>query len=140
MFTDKKTTQLCSVKKRKTFPDPHKSCQHPFSLKSNTMLIKNDAPTLRLVHDHFQADEARDLIDQLINDRVRQHKILMLRRWERNHRYDAKPANDRLQLLQTQGQEIQRLIAQAKQLGLDIEIKASIEVRVVSKLAAEAAN
>ncbi len=97
------------------------------------MLTKEILQTIQLANENCQPDEAWEMIDTLIDERISQHNIQMLRNWEGNHHFDSKPFDQKISDMKSQRKEIKSLIAQAKAQGYNIEVKAHIEVKMVKK-------
>lgn len=97
------------------------------------MLIKDTAQNIQLVNEKNTPEEAFEMIDTLVEDRIRFHKIQMLRKWERNHRFDSVPHDQKIVELRAQRTSTKAFIAQAEREGYDVEITTNIEVRLVKK-------
>jgi hypothetical protein len=57
----------------------------------------------------------------------------MLRKWERNHSFNAAPFDQKIKELKARCKELKTMIEEAKRQGFNIEIKANIEVRMVRR-------
>ncbi len=97
------------------------------------MLTKKVSHTIQLVKDNCPPDEAAELIETLVGDRIRLHNIQMLRCWEGNHHFDTTKADHKIVELKAQNKSARALIAEARELGFNVEVSASIEVRLVKK-------
>jgi hypothetical protein len=97
------------------------------------MLVNEISQNIQLVNEKETPVEALEIIDTLVEDRIRFHKIQMLRKWERNHRFDAVPHDQKIVELRAQRTSTKAFIAQAEREGYDVEITTNIEVRLVKK-------
>lgn len=97
------------------------------------MLTKKLSHIIQLVKDNCPPDEAAELIETLVGDRIRLHNIQMLRRWEGNHRFDSTPFDQKIVELKTQRKNARELLAEAREQGYNLEVSASIELRLVKK-------
>ena len=97
------------------------------------MLTKEILQTIQLVNENYQPDEAWEMIDNLIDERSRQHNIQMLRKWEGNHSFDSRHLDGKIMEMKSQAKAVKSLIEQAKNYGFNIEVTASIEVKMVKK-------
>jgi hypothetical protein len=97
------------------------------------MLTKEVSHIIQLVKDNCPPDEAAELIETLVGDRIRLHNIQMLRRWEGNHHFDSTPFDQKIVELKAQKKSTRELIAEAREQGCNVEVTASIEVRLVKK-------
>lgn len=97
------------------------------------MTIKEISQSILLVHEKSAPEEALEIINTLVDDRIRLHKIQMLRKWERNHRFNAKPCDEQMELLKQQRTCTKAFIEQAEKEGYNLEITANIEIRLVKK-------
>jgi hypothetical protein len=88
---------------------------------------------IQLVKDNCPPEEAAELIETLVGDRIRFHNIQMLRRWEGNHRFDSKPFDLKIVEMKAQKSKVRELLAEARELGYNVEVSASIDVRLVKK-------
>ena len=97
------------------------------------MLTKKMSHIIQLVKDNCPPDEAAELIETLVGDRIRFHNIQMLRRWEGNHRFDSKPFDQKIVEMKAQKKNVRALLAEAKEMGYNVEVSANIDVRLVKK-------
>lgn len=97
------------------------------------MLTKKISNIIQLIKDNCPPDEAAELIETLVGDRIRLHNVQMLRRWEGDHRFDSTPFDQKIVELKLQTKNIRALLAEARERGLNVEVAASIEVRLVKK-------
>lgn len=97
------------------------------------MLTKEISQTIQLIDDNCQPNEAWEMLDELVDERIRQHNIRMLRKWEGNHNFDAQPFDAKIKELKARCKELKSLIEEAKSQGFNIEIKANIELKMVRK-------
>ena len=97
------------------------------------MIIKEMSQPIQLVNGKVTREEAFELVDTLVDDRIRLHKIQMLRKWERNHHFDAAPYDEKIAGIKEQKTSAKAFIAQAEREGYHVEITANIEVKLVKK-------
>lgn len=97
------------------------------------MLIKQMSQTIQLLNGKVTSGEAFEIIDTLVDDRIRLHKIQMLRKWERNHRFDATSEDEKMASIKEQKTSTKAFIAQAEKEGYHVEITTNIEVKLVKK-------
>lgn len=97
------------------------------------MLTKKVSRIIQLVKENCPPDEAAELIATLVDDRIRLHNIRMLRRWEGNHQFDSTPYDHKIVEMKAQNKNARALLAEARELGFNVEVSASIEVRLVKK-------
>lgn len=97
------------------------------------MLTKNVSRIIQLVKENCSPNEAAELIETLVGDRIRLHNIQMLRRWEGNHRFDSKPFDHKIVEMKAQNKSTRAFLAEARELGFNVEVSATIEVRLVKK-------
>lgn len=97
------------------------------------MQIKEIPQNIQLVHEKVTPEEAFEIIDTLVDERIRFHKINMLRKWERNHRFDSASHDEKMAALKEQRTCTKAFIAQAEKEGYNVEIRTNIEVRLVKK-------
>ncbi len=97
------------------------------------MLIKNISQIIQLLNGKVTPEEAFEIIDTLVDDRIRLHKIQMLRKWERNHHFHAAPHDEKIAGIKEQRASTKAFIAQAEREGYNLEITANIEVKLVKK-------
>ncbi|GEM_PF-1322133 len=97
------------------------------------MLLNEISQIIQLVNEKSTQEEAFEIIDTLVDDRIRLHKIQMLRKWERNHRFDSAPDDEKMVSVRTQRKSAKAFMAQAEREGYNLEITANIEVRLVKK-------
>ncbi len=97
------------------------------------MLTKKVSNAIQLVKDNCTPDEASKLIDSMVGDRIRLHNIQMLRRWEGDHSFDSTPFDQKIMEMKLQNKCIRALLSEANEHGLNVELSATIEVRLVKK-------
>ncbi len=97
------------------------------------MLTKKMSHIIQLVQENCSPDEAGELIEALVGDRIRLHNIQMLRCWEGNHHFDSTKAEEKIVELKAQNRSARALFTEAREQGFDVEVSASIEVRLVKK-------
>lgn len=97
------------------------------------MLTKEMSQTIQLADENCLPDEAWEMLNDLIDERTRNHNVRMLRKWERNHSFDSKPFDLKIKELKARCKELKTMMEEAKRQGFNIEIKANIELRVVRK-------
>ncbi len=101
------------------------------------MLNKKIMEVIELVNEKLPPKEAADLIEALVHGRIQWHNIHMLRQWERNHRFDATPFEQKINELSAHKKSVRALINAAKEEGIHIELVARIEIRLAKKPAAK---
>jgi len=97
------------------------------------MLTKEISETIQWADENCQPDEAWEMLNELVDERTRQHNIRMLRKWEHNHNFDSQPFDLKIKELKAKCKELKSLMEEAKRQGFNIEIKANIEVRMVRR-------
>ncbi len=89
--------------------------------------------TIQLADENCHPDEAWEMLNDLIDERTRQHNIKMLRKWEGNHSFDSRPFDAKIKEMKAKCRELKSLMEEAKSQGFNIEIKANIEVKMVRR-------
>ena len=97
------------------------------------MLTKEISQTIQLVNENCHPDEAWEMLNDLVEERSRQQNLRMWCKREGNGSFDSRPINNNIKEMKTQCRELKMLMEEAKNLGLNIEIKAGIEVRMARK-------
>ena len=97
------------------------------------MLTKEILQAIQLVDEHCHPDEAWEIMKELVDERTRQHSIKMLRKWEGNHSFDSAPFDKKIKEMKARCKELKNLMEEAKSRGSNIEIKATIEIKMVQR-------
>ncbi|MCU0348248.1 MAG: hypothetical protein MUC59_15005 [Saprospiraceae bacterium] len=97
------------------------------------MLTKEVSRIIQLVKENCPPDEAAELIETLVGERIRLHNIQMLRSWEGNHRFDPASCDQKIVEMKAQSKNARTFLKEAKELGFNVEVSATIELRLVKK-------
>ncbi|MBL7804325.1 MAG: hypothetical protein JNL02_11355 [Saprospiraceae bacterium] len=97
------------------------------------MQNKRIAEIIDLVNEKLSPKEAIELLDALVGERIQWHNIHMLRQWEGNHQFDARPFDQKINELRAQKKSVRAFLAAAREQGLNVELVARIEVRLARK-------
>lgn len=104
------------------------------------MLTKEMSQTIQLANEVCHPNDAWAMLNELVSEHTRQHKIRMLRKCESNHNFDPRPFDNNIQQMNTQCRDLKALMEEAKLLGLNVEIKASIEVKMARNHSTSSSN
>ncbi len=94
------------------------------------MLTKKIESLIPLIEGKFTPDEAAEIIEALVDERVRFHNIQMLRMWEGNHNFNSAYWDKKIKEIKTEKNMTRELINEAKKEGYHIEVTGTIEVRI----------
>ena len=83
---------------------------------------------IQLVKGEFTPSQASDIIMALINQKINYHKIEGLQNWERNHKYDHEPLNNRINELEEEKRIAADFISKMREQGKNLKIKGIIEM------------
>jgi hypothetical protein len=86
------------------------------------------AQEIQLVKGEFTPSQASDVIMALINQKINYHKIEGLQNWERNHKYDQEPLNNRINELEEEKRIAADFISKMREQGKNLKIKGIIEM------------
>lgn len=86
------------------------------------------AQEIQLVKGEFTPSQASDVIMALINQKINYHKIEGLQNWERNHKYDQEPLNNRINELEEEKRIAADFISKMREQGKNLKIKGIIEI------------
>ena len=86
------------------------------------------AQEIQLVKGEFTPSQASDVIMALINQKINYHKIEGLQNWERNHKYDQEPLNNRINELEEEKRIAAAFISKMREQGKNLKIKGIIEM------------
>jgi hypothetical protein len=95
------------------------------------MYAQNDTHVLRLMDEQYTPEEAAEIIETMVSDRIKLDKVRMLRQWEYDHSANFTTNGNQFSAIKAQRQQAQSLLETAKSLGYRVEFKANIEVRLV---------
>jgi hypothetical protein len=94
------------------------------------MITKEIASIISLIEGKFSPEEAAEIIETMVADRIRFHNIQMLRMWEGNHNFDSKHWDKKIEEMKADKNMAKQLIDEAKREGYKVEIVTNIEVRI----------
>lgn len=77
---------------------------------------------IQLVNGEFTPSEASDVIMSLIGQKINYHKLEHLQYFERNHKYDKEPINNRIQQLEEEKKIAADFILKMKNEGKNLKI------------------
>ncbi|MFT6137830.1 MAG: hypothetical protein ACJA0U_002611 [Salibacteraceae bacterium] len=83
---------------------------------------------IKLVKGEFTPSQASDVIMSLINQKINYHKIERLQNWERNHKYDREPINNRIKELEEEMKTAADFISKMKKEGKNLEINGTLKM------------
>ena len=86
------------------------------------------AQEIQLVKGEFTPSQASDVIMALINQKINYHKIEGLQNWERNHKYDQEPLNNRINELEEEKRIAAAFISKMREQSKNLKIKGIIEM------------
>lgn len=86
------------------------------------------AQEIQLVKGEFTPSQASDVTMALINQKINYHKIEGLQNWERNHKYDQEPLNNRINELEEEKRIAADFISKMSEQGKNLKIKGIIEM------------
>ncbi len=98
------------------------------------MGAKETIQKIQLVDGCFSPSEALDMIEEIIDGRIKFHNIQMLRMWEGNHHFDSSYWDKKMEELKQEMKTAFQLIREAKKEGFQVEICGHLEVRPVRKV------
>lgn len=94
------------------------------------MVAKEINQVIQTINADFSPLEARDMLNELITNRINYHQVQMLRKWEGDHHFDSNEWNKKMDAMIKEKTEAIALIAKAKKEDLRVEIIENIEVRL----------
>jgi len=93
-------------------------------------MTKETACSIPLIEGRFSPGEASEIIETIVDERVRLHNIQMLRMWEGNHKFDSAFWDKKIQAMKAEKELAKDFIAEARKDGYKVEIVSTIEVRI----------
>lgn len=93
-----------------------------------TSEIKTQEQEIQLVKGEFTPSQASDVIMSLITQKINYHKIEGLQNWERDHKYDQEPLNNRINELEEEKRIAADFISKMREQGKNLKIKGIIEM------------
>lgn len=93
-----------------------------------TSEIKIQEQEIQLVKGEFTPSQASDVIMSLITQKINYHKIEGLQNWERDHKYDQEPLNNRINELEEEKRIAADFISKMREQGKNLKIKGIIEM------------
>ncbi len=96
-----------------------------------TSQIETLKQNIQLVKGEFTPSQASDVIMSLINQKINFHKIEGLQLWERNHKYDQEPLNNRIKELEEEKKIAADFISKMRDEGKNLKITGVLKMTAV---------
>lgn len=100
------------------------------------MINKEMETIMQLVKGRFSPAEARELIHTLVNSRIQFYQIMKMRRWEGDHNTNTAGFDRKISELNAEREQLDKLIREADQAGLRVEIEGGLRLRILPPLSA----
>ena len=92
------------------------------------MIVQEQIQQLNLINDSFKPSEARDIANAIIDNQINVYKLQKLQDWVGDQSSDSSMQDYKIARLAERKQEIKEMIAEAKELGLDITVNVTFEL------------
>lgn len=96
-------------------------------------LVKNkaDVTEIQLVKGTFTPNEASHIIMNLINEKIKFHKIERLQIWEGNHNCKTAHLDNRIEELEKEKEIVKEIISKARDQGQQLKINGFLEISFI---------